>query len=166
MAKRKTRPEDVVVRDYDARMDDICDRVDSGSLPLRRAASLALSASAGVPLKYWNFLAVMGKLLAAYEVRFHQSWPGSTRMQWEVYEQIVQSVQKFGIVDFLDAIDLLFSPELKWVDNPLYAILKEGFFVKVLLPKLIRHREYRASVGEQAEAVGGRESDESREVTI
>jgi hypothetical protein len=161
-ARRRVKSE---LEKYDDEINEICDRVEAGKIGLRKAAKLALSAASALPHEDWNFLSVVGKLWVGYEARFKREWIATPAMQWENYKGVQMVVAEFGIVDAVEAIDVLYVKDMKWVDSPVKAYINKGFFIKCLIPKLLVARESKSS-GEQVEAIGGRDGHSSMEVSI
>jgi hypothetical protein len=162
-ARRRAKTPSETLAAYEERIGVICDRVESSGLRVRQASELAFSAAQGVPTKFWNVLSVMGKMLQAYEARFHQSFKSGTTLQWELYDGLSKLVLEYGAEDVADGIDVIFSPEMRWVDSPAWAFLRPAFFEKHVLPRV--HNGRTVIVGEQAEAMSI-ELSESREVTL
>lgn len=162
-ARRRAKTPSEALSAYEERMGEICDRVENSGLRVRQAAELAFSAAQGVPTKHWNVLSAMGKLLQAYEARFHQAFKSSTQLQWELYDGLSKLMLEYGAEDVVDGIDTIFSPEMRWVDSPVWTFLRAPFFEKHVVPRV--HKARTVITGEQAEAMDI-ELTESREVTL
>ena len=120
----------------------------------------------GIPRESWSMAGLVGLFIQGYQDRFKRklSTLGASFFV-EVVTNLATLVIRVGMRDAVDAVEAVFSEDLRWVSSSHHKfLLNEANYAKYLIPVMSKLEGSRRPAGEQSEWTGDSASPGAEEV--